>query len=727
MEKATNKPFFSRYRIIILVFIAVIIVWQCRYFIFPRNRIQRVILISIDTCRADYLGCYGYPENTTPNIDELAKEGILFENVVSPVPYTLPAHSSIFTGTIPPYHGVHDNKKYRLDEANVTLAEMLQKRGYKTCGIVSTIVLESELGIAQGFDDYYDYRKTVAPGTPLPTVEKKAEHTTQKALDWLEENKDDSFFMFLHYYDPHTPYEPPEPFAAKFADNLYAGEIAYVDHYIGKVISKLKELGLYDSSLLVIVGDHGEGLWEHDESQHGFFIYQTTLSVPLIFKLPGQTESRRVSDLVSLVDITPTVCSLVGVSVPKEVSGRDLSPYLRGEPVDGEKRYIYAESLGPTLVTANSLLGIIEGEWKYIQTTRPELYNLKADPGETTNLVDAEPQRARILKEQLKIILDDQLQVGRGRHEPDAQRLERLRTLGYVGGTVDETFDFDQTKEDPKDLIWLQEQMLVLEDALEKNDRDKVKEVCTYVLSRKSDFRDGHKFLAKIAKDKGDFPEAERHWKESLKLKSDEASVLDSLGKVLAFQNKTEEAVKYWYKALEVQPGNDETHYNLAVAFERLGKHDSAIKHWNKSLELNPNQQEITDKLAEEHKKFANNFYMQKKLAKAVEHWGKSVKLKPDQPDLLNNLSWAYTVKGQTFYNPKEAVRLAQRACELTSYKNPSMLDTLATAYASQENFTKAIETLQKAIELASSAGQTQLLTEFQKRLKSYKSEQPKN
>ena len=279
----------KRRKYLVLALLLVVIIaaglWLLLRSISPGQGIRHIILISIDTCRADYLSCYGYKSKTTPNIDALAAEGVLFENAISPVPQTLPAHSSMFTGTIPPYHGVHDNEGYRLDESNVTLAEILTDAGFTTGAAISAFPLDSKFGIDQGFESYNDYFETTLEGHPLE--QRRGGETTDVALDWLKKNKDKRFFFFLHYFDPHQAYDPPEPFASRFASDLYAGEIAYTDHCIGKVVDKLKELGIYDSTLIIITSDHGEMLGEHGEVTHTYFIYQSAIKVPLIFKLPA--------------------------------------------------------------------------------------------------------------------------------------------------------------------------------------------------------------------------------------------------------------------------------------------------------------------------------------------------------------------------------------------------------------------------------------------------------
>lgn len=288
---------------VLLIIILLAVVCLAGFYLYTSagstGKIERIVLISIDTCRPDYLGCYGYSRNTSPNIDAVAREGILFENVISPIPTTLPAHSSLFTGTIPPYHGIHDNMNYRLEDSHVTLAEILKDNGFTTAGIVSAFVLNSHFGVAQGFDHYNDEFETTLNTTGVD--ERLGAETSRFAIEWLKENNDEKFFLFLHYYDPHYTYEPPEPFKSAFQDlsedkkktkrytqNNYAGEIAYTDHCIGQVIDNLKKLGIYDSTLIIILSDHGEMIGEHKEATHTYFIYQSAVKVPMIFKLPGE-------------------------------------------------------------------------------------------------------------------------------------------------------------------------------------------------------------------------------------------------------------------------------------------------------------------------------------------------------------------------------------------------------------------------------------------------------
>ncbi|MFC1739035.1 sulfatase [Planctomycetota bacterium] len=436
--------------VVVLVAVAAGAIYLLRPASGPAEKdIRSIILISIDTCRADYLGCYGYPRRITPNIDKFAEESILFNNVISPVPITLPAHSSMLTGTTPPYHGVHYNYDYKLDKSNVTLAEILKDNGFTTGAVISSFILDSQFGLDQGFDYYHD-RFVNTPNTNIDN-ERKGEEASRLAIQWLEKNKSKKSFLFLHYYDPHHNYEPPEPFATNFKDNLYAGEISYTDYCIGKVIKKLKSMSMYESSLIIITGDHGEMLGEHGEVTHMYFIYQSAVKVPLLLKLPGRSKPERTDETVGIIDIVPTICGALEIAAPSGLQGKDLLEKSRQD----KNRYIYCESLYPTKYQANSLLGVVTEGLKYIQTTRPELYDLTNDPQESVNLVGKQPQRARILQDKLKQILEQNIRK-RGpdsKLELSEEDKRRLESLGYVASSVAEDFSFDQSKEDPKDLI----------------------------------------------------------------------------------------------------------------------------------------------------------------------------------------------------------------------------------------------------------------------------------
>lgn len=318
--------------------------------------IQHVVLISIDTCRADYLSCYEHSRTSTPNIDRVAGEGFLFTHAVSPVPLTLPAHSTMLTGTNPPAHGVRDNLNYHLHADNLTLAEILREQGFATGAVVSAFVMDARFGLQQGFASYHDdFGGPLGVAIP-PWDQRRASQTSQLGIEWLKTHRDEKSFLFLHYFDPHGEYDPPEPFASRYADNPYEGEICYVDQCIGQVINALKELGIYDSTLLIITADHGEMLGEHGEDNHSYFVYRSVLRVPLIFRVPGGQGQRPIEDAVGLVDIVPTVCRLLAIEPPAGLQGVALTHYFQGGDSSPAGRHYYAESLTPTKYGASALL-----------------------------------------------------------------------------------------------------------------------------------------------------------------------------------------------------------------------------------------------------------------------------------------------------------------------------------------------------------------------------------
>ena len=544
----------------------------------PAHGKPNIVLISLDTCRPDYLSCYGRFANTTPHIDALAREGILFANVVSPVPMTLPAHCSMLTGTVPPYHGVHGNIAYRLAERNVTIAERLHEHGYQTAAVIGAFVLDSRFGLSQGFDTYedrWDPKLAITGGYP----ERRGGEVTRVAGEWLDKHASEPFFLFLHYFDPHLPYRPPAPFDSIFADDPYAGEIAYTDRCVGQVIDKLKSLGLYDSSLIVIAGDHGESLGEHGEIDHGYFIYHSTTKVPLIVKPPGGREAGRIDTTVSLIDIVPTLLGQVGLPVPPDVQGVDLSPFLTGASIGGEQRYIYSESMNATKYGCSSLLGIETDRWKYIQTTHPELFDLAVDSGETNNLALQQPQRARILQERLRSIIQDVLRPPNAESNlaMDPKSLERLRQLGYTGGAVVESFEFETDKEDPKDFLDLFIKLKSLDQSVDLRDYSAARRICAEILAERPDIAYVHGKLARMAVEQGRPDQAIAHFRKALTLNRDTAVWHNNLGVLLVRKGQLDEAMSHFEAALRIGLGGDGDAGDLDGRLARQGLIDSPV------------------------------------------------------------------------------------------------------------------------------------------------------
>ncbi|MHC5074861.1 MAG: sulfatase-like hydrolase/transferase [Planctomycetota bacterium] len=664
--------------------------------------IRHVILISIDTCRADYLSCYGFSRQTTPNMDKFATESTLFSNVISPVPMTLPAHSSMLTGTIPPYNGVHDNFDYRLDESNITLAEVLKEKGFKTGAIVSAFVLDSQFGLDQGFDTYNDYFE--GKHKALDIIERKGTETNRAALQWLDENKDEKFFMLLHYFDPHFGYEPPEPFASKFSDNPYAGEIAYVDDCIGQILEKLKNMGLYNSSLIIITGDHGEMLGEHGEETHMYFIYQSAIKVPLLLKLPGQRTSKRIDRPVGIIDIMPTICKTLGITTPDCVQGRDLFSTSELE----EDRYIYCESLLATKYGGNSLLGVVSKDFKYIQTSRPELYNLVDDPLEMDDLSKKQSQRALIMQDHLKQILEksirkDSQSTGSENgdsFELDEQSRKRLESLGYVGGDVNEDLDFDQSKIDPKDLIAFHHERSRAHYLILQKKYTEAQKICEKMLLEQPEIYYPSFYLARIAVEQGNYAEAVPYLNRVIDLKPNMTVPHNVLGQALLKLGETDEAIKHFKEVLLLWPDQPDAHNALGMALMEQKKFDLAISHFKKELETD--FETIDENQKSHHIKshhytalvqLGNAYFLKQNYDDSIAYLKQALIVKPDDKEALALIGRAYA-KLSDF---DTAIHYWSIAAS-TEPKEPVFFYNIGLAYQNKGMFNEAIAYYKQAL-----------------------------
>jgi tetratricopeptide (TPR) repeat protein len=390
-----------------------------------------VVLVSIDTLRADHLPAYGYAGVQTPHLDRFAQDAIVFENAYTHVPLTLPAHVSILTGLLPFEHGVRDNLGYRFDaKAHPTLQGLLKARGYATGAAVSAYVLRGGTGIAEGFD-FYDDRIVAPSGTDaLGRVQRPGTETAALAARWLEGVKGQPFFLFFHTYEPHAPYEPPEPFKSRYA-LPYDGEIAAADAVVGGLLDDLRRLGVYDRALVIVLSDHGEGLGEHGEDEHGILLYRWALHVPLLVKLPGSARAgTRVAAPVETIDLLPTVAGMVGLTAPSGLRGRSLL-----EP-RGDWRRCYAETSYPrTHLGWSELRSLVDERWHYVEGAKRELYDVVADPRELTNRLADQRELGRSRQAELGR-LPTTLAAPSAASSADA---ERLAALGYLGGAVQAT------------------------------------------------------------------------------------------------------------------------------------------------------------------------------------------------------------------------------------------------------------------------------------------------
>ncbi len=430
------------------------------------NQVRRnALLITVDTLRADRLECYGNPSIKTPAINQLAAEGILFQQTITPVPLTLPAHCSILTGLYPSATGVRDQAGFTLSSAHTTLAEHFKAAGYETGAFVGASVLNRTGGLAQGFDVYSDLSKATESGA---SAERRGDAVINEALEWMTVPDRKPFFAWIHLFDPHTPYDPPEPYRRQYQDRSYDGEVAYVDSLLGILFTAMELRDLQRNTVVVFTSDHGESLGEHGEKTHGFFLYDSTLRVPLIVKAPqAGVKNRVVSDQVRSIDIAPTLLELLGLSVPAPMQGKSLAVFVNGQS-EASPRVAYSESYFPYYhFEWSPLVAMRSTSLKFIKAPRAELYDLSRDPGEKQNVLSERNDEAIGMAEQLQ----RGYLAGSAANPPSPGRSTtatevQLRSLGYVGGArLPESRQPDQMFKlaDPKDKLLL---FNLLEEAL---------------------------------------------------------------------------------------------------------------------------------------------------------------------------------------------------------------------------------------------------------------------
>jgi choline-sulfatase len=392
-----------------------------------------VVLVTIDTLRADHVGAYGYRAGETATLDRLAREGVLIEDAVVQVPQTRPSHASIMTGRYPYEHGIRDNYSPPLPPAIPTLASVLRDHGWDTAGFIGAYPVARPSGLDRGFTLFDDPFGMGDATTREARTERKAAEVLDHALAWLARPRARPFFLWVHLFDPHAPYEPPSPWRERFAKAPYDGEVAYADAQLGRLVAWLDAKGLRGQTLVVATADHGEGLGEHGEDEHMFFVYDSTLRVPLLFSWPGRLPSgTRVRGQFRSVDLFATVLELAGV-VPPPTSGASRAAFLRqdGRIPDNES---YTETLYPQIHFGYAPLRALRAEgWKYIEAPRAELYRLAEDPGETRNLAQERASVASAIRGRLAT-LDPRAGVAPIQPALDPDAAARLATLGYVGG-----------------------------------------------------------------------------------------------------------------------------------------------------------------------------------------------------------------------------------------------------------------------------------------------------
>jgi arylsulfatase A-like enzyme len=526
----------------------------------PTPKPRDVLLITIDTARADRFSYVGAGGPGTPHVDSLAAEGAGFVNAISPVPLTLPAHASLMTGRQPPSHAVRDNGAYRLPEAETTLAELLSGAGYVTGAFVGAQVLDARYGLDRGFTVYDDEIPDPGDAPFLYYAERSGEEVAAAASRWIEAQGEAPLFAWVHLFDPHTPYRPPEPERSRYA-SAYDGEIAYADRIVGRLLERVAAGRGLERTLIVVTSDHGEALGQHGESTHGVLLHDATLLVPLVIRAPGVHAERPIADPVSLIDVLPTILGLLHLPVPDSVQGRDLGPLLRGDRLPWSRASGYAESLYAQLHHGTApLRALREGGWKIVRGSVDELYDLAADPGELRDLAGVESVRTAKMAAALEDLVGS-LDVGDAAGVAlDEESRRALESLGYAWSRPVKSAG-GAAPRDPRQALASMRRMA---DA----DRD---------------------FLA------GDVAGAIVGYRAVIEAEPDSVDARVRLAQLLISEGRGADAVDLLAQAVAIAPHEPILHRKLGRLLERLGRYAEALAAYDAGLARHPRARELRD------------------------------------------------------------------------------------------------------------------------------------
>ncbi len=647
---------------------------------------QNVLLITIDTLRADRLSCYGSQLPKTPHIDSLAESGVLFTRAFALTSTTLPSHTNILLGTTPLYHGVHENLNFIVSEELLTLAEYLKSHGYATGAFVGAYPLDSRFGLTQGFDTYDDEYARIHSVNPS-SLERKAEAVVANALVWLE-RQDSPWFLWIHLWDPHVPYEPPEPFKTQYKENPYEGEVAYVDFTLGKLFNHMEENDLFDKTTVIFTGDHGESLGQHGEETHGFFAYNTTIWIPLIISIPGNNPGR-IDHYVSHVDIFPTVCDILGLRKPSFLQGISLLPAIEGKKL--RERPIYIESLYPYYSRGWApLKGFIHQKKKFIDSPIPELYELDKDFDEQKNL--ARREKLDRYRKQLEKIISDQTPSKKiqAERKVDRETREKLKSLGYVSSAQVVKKENFGPQDDVKVLLpYINETDNAWR--LYKNGKaDEAIKLLLEIIKKRKDVDMAYKRLAAIYEETKRTEEALEILEQGLSILPSNYEIFQGYVKILVSAGQYDKVISTFKEmSLREVEFDPEVWNNLGIAFAKKGNFEEAIKAYEMGLSLD-------NRYAELYNNMGNAYYSLGLKTKdtfifnsCFEHYKKAIELDPKYPVPYLGLGHAYIVVGNT----EGAIYCWEKAIEADPNFYQAHLD-LALAYLNTGNKAKACEML---------------------------------
>ncbi|MDJ0852659.1 MAG: sulfatase-like hydrolase/transferase [Myxococcota bacterium] len=640
----------------------------------PGPRDWNVVVLTLDTTRADALGVYGQPLPVTPRIDGMAREGLVFEQVASASPSTLPSHATLFTGKDPYAHGVRSNHGYQLSDQNLTLAEVLRDAGWRTGAHVAAPVLASGRRLDQGFGAYDEPSLPIAEfaeraqGGRGVRIDRPAEEITDAALAFLRQNAPYRFLLWVHYFDPHDPHDAPEPFASRVADP-YLAEVSRVDHQVGLVLDEIEALGLEERTVVVLTADHGEGRGEHGEDTHAYFVYDTTMRVPLVFWGAGVPSGRRVPSLVRTLDVAPTLLDLLGLPPLPDARGVSLRPLFE-DPSGDLGLLAYGESVEWLTTFGGDVLRTVrEGRWKYVHKLEPALYDIEADPGERTNLARKHPEVVARLRGRLEELLraapekpaDAETALG-------AEEIAALEALGYVGGPAPEVLGGDEVA------------------TLELQGPDPV--------DRTADLGVFVEAVAWLERGDVNLAAAERRLGWLWERNPQSPRILEFYLHSLLGLERFDEALPLLRRALELDPQSVPARQDLARVLQARGESAEAERLLREAVGLDPCAEASWLRLS----------VLQRRQGRLAEGFGtleRGLAACAGSVVLRNALAfWLATSPVPEQRDGARAVRLAEGVVEESRGEHPDYLDTLAAAYAEQGDFDRAVATQRRALAL---------------------------
>ncbi|OGF63838.1 MAG: hypothetical protein A2Y62_21575 [Candidatus Fischerbacteria bacterium RBG_13_37_8] len=654
--------------------------------ILPQMGKPNIILITVDTTRSDHLGIYGYKKPISPNIDRIVRDCVIFDQAVTPVPLTLPSHASILTGSYPAYHNVHDNSVYQLSQDAVTIGEVLQKNGYTTAAFVAAYVLHRRFGLNQGFN-YYNDDFSEGRRSELIYAERDAKSMTDAVLKWMNSGVKQPLFLWVHYYDPHDPYTPPQVYSKKMG-NDYDGEINYMDEQVGRLLDFLKNKKMLNNSMIIMVGDHGEGLNEHKELYHGIFLYDTTVRVPLIVCSSkfGKTQ-KRLNAQVSVMDIFSTVLDYVGIQGYKKSQGKSLIPMINNQ--ESQELPIYLETMLPYFTYGLSPMeGVRTSAYKFIKSPKSELYDMEKDRKENTNLYISNAVIAKKMLNKMHFVkskIPPPLKMRMMSMDPES--IAVLQSLGYIS-TPAPSPSPKAKLEDPKDHYEVFTQFTEAQDAMAEGKYENAikilqqvkkalpachlagtmlglanmqlgnyQEAIKYYNEEKSALKEIAYFsIGNVYFKMRDFDNAKKQYEEALKLNPELVEAYIASGEISVLTGKVEEAEALLAKADKLKVNDSKLRYLQGLIQAVKQNYPAAEEYFKEAIELNPSYGMAYACLGK--------LYAEKgDMPAAIRYYDIAIQLMPGNRDVLLQLASIYMKPGST--NVTEAFRLFKKALEL--------------------------------------------------------------